>query len=326
MRLKISLLAVLAGAALALLAVLLLRFGGLATPPQNAAASYAADALADYLPADAAAVISLDLRGLRAAAVARGRLGEELRRLVYHSDVELPWLRLARVDPWKECDRVRVVLPAGEPTHPLWLVHGHIDPDRFEVGPAGLVPQSDGGRRLYEYRDPVLGPTWLATAGDTLVVSLGRARLLEALRHASEPHPTAVHDSTLRELLAKVDRTQALWLAASLEALGPMRMQNRALNAMLGPVLRRARGIQGGVRAGEDLGAELTLDTANEAAAEQLEGVLKNVVTVAQGAALLPGADPDLAPLFQLLGTGEATRAGAVVTLRCKLTAEMLGP
>jgi hypothetical protein len=259
--------------------------------------------------------------------VVRGPFGESLRRLVRRSDRQLSWLWLAGIDPWKEIDRARVVLPVGEPARPLWLVHGRIDPDRFQVGPGRLVPHNEGGRRFYEYHDPVVGPTWLAPAGDTLVVSVGRARLLEALCDAAQPHPVTVRDPTLRELLTGVDRTRVLWLAASLEALGPTaRVENRALDTMLGPVLRRARDVQGGVSAGEDLQAEFTFRTAHEDAAEQLEEVLKNIVTIAEGASLVPGADQDLLSLFQLLSAGETTRSGAAVTLRCRLNADMLVP
>jgi hypothetical protein len=53
---------------------------------------------------------------------------------------------------------------------------------------------------------------------------------------------------------------------------------------------------------------------------------LNNIVTIAQGASLLPGADKYLLHLFQLLGAGEMTRDGAAVTLHCRLPAEPQRP
>jgi hypothetical protein len=322
MRDRLRLFAVLAGAALALLWGLL-HFGLPHTTPEEAPTTYAVDALADYLPADAALVLNLDMQRLRAAAVLRGQLGQPLRALVHRGDWELPWLGMAGVDPWDGVDRIRLVLPAGQATQPLWLIHGQIDSGRFQVGPGRLILHDEGRGQLYEYRDPKAGSIWLAVAGNTLVGSVGRLQLMETLEHAARPRPVAVRDSTLREMLATVDHTQVLWLAASLECLGPTpRLENRAVAAIVSPVLRRARAIEGGVRTDNDLQAEFTFSTADEASAEQLEKVLHNIVGTAQGAPLFLGGDRDLSLLFDLLGTGKTTREGAAVTLRCQLASE----
>jgi hypothetical protein len=327
MRRKVGLFAVLAAAAAALLLVLLRGWGPWATSrvPEDST-SYSADALADYTPGDAAVVLSVDLRQLRAAPVVRGRLEEPLRRLMSRAEAELPWLTRVGIDPWEGIDRVRVVLPAGQPSRPLWLVHGRIDPDRFEVGPGQMSAHAEGGRRLYQYRDPFAGLIWLAPAGDTLVVSAERSRVTAALDHAAQPVPVTVRDPVLRELLRRVDRTRPVWLAAALPALGPARPENRALGLVLGPVLRGARAVEGGLSAGEDVKVEFAFRTASEAAAEQLHKDLQDIAVLAQEAPLLLGGDRDLVLLFQLLGASAAARSDATVTLRCRLGAEQLGP
>jgi hypothetical protein len=353
---KIGLFAVLASGAAAVLVFVLLRPS---TPPTSGAvadeapASYTPGALADYVPADAAAVLSFDVKALRRSA----RLERWLGGLLLRHQVDMPWVGLACIDPWEQIDHVRVVLPAGDPARPLWLVAGRIDPDRLQIGPGRLVLRTEGPHRLYEFHDPIVGPTFLAIAGDTLVVSASKARLEQALKYATRPNllgriitavgvsgPTAPHavsaallavvnplalvevrDPTLGELLLKVDRTRPVWLAVSVGALGPVqKLDNRAAELILQPILKRSRSIEGGLEFGDDLRAELTFRAADAGSAEQLEQVLASVVAIAQGAPLLRGIERDLVPIFALLGSGQTSRDDDAVTLRCRLAAEQL--
>jgi hypothetical protein len=315
----------LAGAAACVLVAVLLRpWEPRSAGPALETISYPPDALAEYVPADAAGVLSFDLHTLRETPLVRGRLGTPLRRLAARTMQELPWLGVAGLDLWQDVDRVRVVLPAGDAGRPLWMVHGRIDPARFQVGPGRLTPRTEGNKRLYEYADPVVGTAFLAPAGDTLVASPNRARLMTALDYAAEPHSMEAHDPTLRELLAHVDRTRPIWLALSLAALGDMgRPQDRLLSAVIGPVLRRSRTVAGGIVVGEDLRADFTFRAADEAAALQLEKAINDVIDVTKGALLL-GVDPDLLPLLTLVGAAEVSREGRDVRLRSQLSAEQL--
>jgi hypothetical protein len=159
------------------------------------------------------------------------------------------------------------------------------------------------------------------------VVSALPARLTAALADAAEHHPAAVHDPTVRELLEKVDRSRPVWLAVSLRALGDTgRMDNRLLEALISPVLRRSRTVEGGLAVGQDLRADMTFRAGDETTAGQLDKVLRDVVMIAEGAPLLPGADPDLLPLLTLLSAATVSRDGSAVQLHGRLTAEQLGP
>jgi hypothetical protein len=310
-----------------LVAVLLRPWQPHSADSAPASVDYPSDALAEYAPADAAGLLTFDLRALREASLARGRLEMPLRRLAGRVRAELPWLGLAGVDVWADIDRVRVALPAGDADRPLWMVHGRIDPGRFQLGPGRLTPRTADGKRLYEYIDAVTGPTFLAAAGDTLVVSPGKARLTAALDYAAEPHGAEARDPTLRGLLARVDRKQPVWLAVSLAALGDTgRIDNFLLSALISPVLRRARTVQGSIAVGEDVTADFTFRAADEAAAEQLERVLRGGIDVAAGARLLPGADADLLPLLALVSAGEVSRDGVAVRLHSLLSADQVGP
>jgi hypothetical protein len=318
----------LAGALLALAAWLAFRAWGpgAGDADDEAQDSFPPDALADYLPADSAAVVTVNVRTLLDAPVVRDHLEPALRRLVRRGTATEPWFGLAGVDPLADLDRLGVVFAARDPGRPLWLARGRFDPGRFQVGP-GRLQAPARGQRVYRYADPDAGTTLLAPVGDTLAVSTEPRRLADALDYAAHPHPVALRDPSLRALLDKVDRGQAVWLAASLDRLGPTdRLENRALELMLRPVLSHARGVEGGVSAGEDLRAAFTFHAADDGDARRLEEVLRNVIVVVQGAPLFLGSDRDLALLLRLVGSGETTREGTVVVLRCRLPADQLGP
>jgi hypothetical protein len=325
---KLVLFVALSGGIVALLFVAAQRFGWpwpTSRLTEEGSQTYSSDALADYIPADAGAVLSFDVRQLREAPLVRGPLGEPLHQLVSRSEWELPWVKLAGIDPWDGVDRVRILMPAAEPSRSLWLIHGRIDPSRFQLGSDQFQPHREGSWQLYEFLDPFMGRIWLAAAGDTLLVSVSKSRLTETLTLAASPHPVAVRDAALRELLNRIDRTQPVWFVASMAALGSVaRLQNRAMDAVLGPVLRRSRTIEGGVRVTEDVQAMFSFHTDDEAAAQQLQQTLKNVVEVAQGAKWLLRSDQDLLPLFDLIGTGETSRTGATVKIHCRMSSEQL--
>jgi hypothetical protein len=312
----------------ALVAVVALRTWGPWTgPSEEALVSYPPDALAGYLPADSAAIVTVNLRRLEEAPLVRGRLGPAVRGLVKRVQTGLDWLGPTGIDPLADLDSLQVLFPARDASRPLLLARGRPDPGRFQVGPGKLEPGVVERHRVYDYKDPEAGPVRLAAVGDTLVVCANPARVADALAYAASPRPTPPADAVLRGLLGRVDRGQAVWLAASLERLGPVgRLENRAVELLVRPVLTHARGIEGGLDVGEDLGAAFTFGARDEAGARQLEEALQSVILLAQGAPLLLRGDRELLPVFALLAAGQARREGDTVTLRCRLREDELPP
>jgi hypothetical protein len=270
------------------------------------------EVLADYLPADAAGVFRLHVRQLREAPAARALL-PSLRQLAFRSQIEVGWLRCARID-LAAIDDLRIVLPAKDPGGALWVARGPIHPGEFEVGPKCFQERRTQGRQLWEYRAPDKRLWQLYAAGDLLVAAPPHrmAELLTPSLHvpaASHPEPPVA------PLLAKVDRTQAMWLAMSLEALGHIsRPENRSLDLIVGPILRHAQTVTGGLAAGKDLRGEFVFTTADEESARALEVGLRSVLLLAEGAGGL--VDRDFQPVVHLLGKGGIQRDGTTVTLR----------
>jgi hypothetical protein len=158
-------------------------------------------------------------------------------------------------------------------------------------------------------------------------VSAVPARLTAALDYAGRPEPVTFRRRAFAELLQQADQRQAVWLAVSLGDLGRVaRMESRALDLVVRPLLEHTRELVGGLSAGDDLRAAFTFRAHNVEAASRLEVAIRSVVGLAEGAPLILGRDRDLLPLFQLLSTGETTRDATAVSLRCRLTTEQLPP
>ncbi len=290
------------------------------------APAFADGALDGYLPPDAGAVYTIDLRQALATPAGRG-LAAPLRRFLEGEGTVRPWLDCLGADPLHDVERLQFVFAPPDLNQPLVLLKGRFDSSRFRDG-RGLREASEGPFRFYEAAGPAHGAaTDLAPVGDVLAVSASRPRLLAALNYAVAPKPTELQDDCLRDLLREVDRDQAVWLAVSFRKLGPVpRLTDFGLETVLRPLLRHAESVRGGVRFGDEVRGEFVFRAPSEADASALDQDIQAACEIAQGAYLLPGVDPSLSPLLRLLGTGTTHREGRTVTLRCAAPAERLAP
>lgn len=279
-----------------------------------------AGTLADYVSEDSEAVLAVNFGQLLATPTARKQLGPILQQLSEQAERELPWMRLAGIKPKDDLDTLFISFSLGTGTEPLGLVRGRFDRLRFQIGPDKLQEKSLDHFRVWEYKERAAKQTTLLTiVGETLVVSQTPSRVQAALKQAGDPQPIRVRDATLRELLAKVDRRQSVWLAASIRKLGPISgIENYLLKMILRPLLSHAESVYGGISCDDDLQAELYFGTATDEDADQLEMDLKSLCEAAPGAALL-GRQNELEPLLRLLGSGQIRRDGKTIQLRCRL-------
>jgi hypothetical protein len=284
------------------------------------------DALADYLPDDAIGVATLNLARMLDAPVVANNFRNPLMRVLQRGDVGGGWLAALGIDPRKDLQSLQMIHRRGA-NRPLIVVHGHFDTARFQVGPGELEEVRDGPDgcfRLFEYHDPDENKTTtLALAGDYLVACEARPPVVAALTYAANPRKSEPKDAALRNYLATVDRTQSLWISVPLGKVGPIaRLSNKGLELALRPVFKFAKEVRGGVSCDKDIRAEFVFVAGTEDDAEQLETSLKSVCEVAQTAPFLFGKDKDLLPFFRLLASGETTRDGLTITLRCRWSAD----
>jgi hypothetical protein len=299
--------------------------------PQRRAVEFPPGALADYLPEKAGGVLTLNLRQTLDSPAGRQYLRGPFQQIVRRGAEAHPWMALLGIDPLQDLDQVQVIYCAGDLGRPLWLLRGRISPERFQTGTGKLAEAAEGRFRLYEYQaGPGEPGTTLSLAGDTLVACNDRGRVLAALSHAAGQRPTPPQDADLVKLLQQVDRGQSLWAAVNFARLGPSgEPPSYTMRLILGPVLRHARVIRGGLTVAEDLRGDFVFRTRDEAAARKLEEGLSNDRDVAKGAlevvGLAQAIDKDLMPLVKLLSTAEVRREGATVRLHCELPADQLG-
>jgi len=273
------------------------------------------EGVSEYLPADAAGVIFLDLRQLREAPATR-ELMPALRRLAKRGQANLGWGECTRID-LADLDNLRVVLPAKDPGGGMWFLHGPIDPGNFKLVPSCLEESYHHGRRTWEYSDPEFGTWRLWVSGEDLVAA-PPARLDRILSARRSP-ATSSAEPPVAALLAKVDRRGAIWVAVSFKALGPLgRPANRAVDLIVGPVLRQAQTVAGGFTLGEKVHGEFVFTTADATTAESLEQDLHRILIVADAADKLGMVERDFRPLMELLRGGAVSRNGTTVTLRCE--------
>ena len=284
---------------------------------------FAADALADYLPANAGAVYTLNLRQTLASPAGR-RLADPMRRFLATEKGSHPWMDDLGADPINDVDWAQFIFCPPDLDHPLVLLRGRFDPTRFAVGPGKLHETSDGRFSFFELPGR---PTSLAMVGDYLVVCDSRPRFLAALNYAAAPRPVVLEDARLAGLLRQVDREQNVWLAVSFGKLGPIpRLADFGLETVLRPVLRHAESVSGGLTTAADVRGDFVFRAHTDADAKELDQDLIASCTVAQGAYLLPGLDPSLLPLLEFMGTGATARDGREITLRCRLPADRIAP
>jgi hypothetical protein len=281
--------------------------------------------LADYVPEDSEAVLAVQVRQLLETPLGRQHLSSSLRQLIGQVKQRLPWLDLTKINPFDDLDTLLISF-APSSGRPLLLAHGRIDSSRFPIGPLSFQEKLLDHVRVWEYNDPSSKrTTLLAPVGDTFVVSETRSRVQAALKQANDPQPIHVQDARLREMLMKVARRQTLWLAASIENLGPVsEIDNYLLKMLLRPLFAHAESVYGGITCAEDLQAELHFRTATEEKAAQLETDLKSICEAALGIAMM-GRQNDLLPLLRLLAAGQIHREGQTILLRCRLTSDQLG-
>jgi hypothetical protein len=279
--------------------------------------------LAAYLPEDAALVAEADVRRLQRSSafvrLAERQLLAQVPRSLVQRRTELLGVHFA-----EDVDRLRLVASAHGLARPLLLFRGRFDVGRFQVGRDRLRPLDEpgpDGRQLHLLEDrPQGGPAaWLAAADGCLLYSEARERVTAALAAAARRQPPAPRDARLRAALEAVDRRQTLWLAVSLEGLGPVpRLPDSVHEMVLRPVLTHAAAVYGGLTLTDEAHLRLVFRCRDDRAATELEQQLQNICDVARGVLTADLAPPDAVPVVRLVAAGQVRRDGVAVTLEAR--------
>jgi hypothetical protein len=297
---------------------------------------FPAGALDEYVPADASAVIDLNMKQIGAAPVVQQHIKGALDHLAQRAEGTHPWAAQVGIDPFQDLEWLRVFFVGNDTANPLWVGKGRFDPARFQTGPGKLQPRVVDRFRVFETADPAKhGTTTVAHAGDYLIACDSQPHVLDALNHAADGKKAEPTDALLREQLQAVDRKQSVWLAVSLTKLGRVpTLHGVVAETVLRPVFNSAQAAQGGFTFGDDLRAHFAIRARDEAAAGDLEQSLKGKTDFARDMAAgwkvanalgLFSGESDLLPVVRLVGGGQVTREGATVHLRCRLAGDQFG-
>ena len=283
-------------------------------------------ALTDYVPEDSEAVLAVNMRQLLDSSVGKQHLAPIMQSLLRQAGGRLRWMELLGIKPVEDIDSLQIFFAPAAGDQPLWLVRVRLDRSRIQVGPDRLQETNLDHFRVWQTIDrEEKRTTWLAPVGDMLVVCESRGPMRAALKQAEEPRSIAVRDATLGEMLAKVDRRQSLWLAASLKSRGSIAgIEDYLLKMVLRPLLAHADSVHGGIACAEDVQVKLHFRSATAESAARLETDLQGICEAAPGAMWLLGSKKEFVPLLRLLGSGKITREGNRVLLRCRMTMDQL--
>lgn len=284
------------------------------------------DSLADYVPENSEAVLAVDVRQLLESPVGRQHLAPAMQRLLRQAGGRLRWMDLLGIKPLEDVDYLQIAFAPAAGDQPLWLLRCRLDRSRLQIGPDKLQETDLDRFRVWQCSDrEARRMTLLAPVADRLVVCDSRGPMLAALNQAADPRPLMVRDANLREMLAKVDRRQSLWLAASFRSRGNIaEIDDYLLKMVLRPLLAHADSVHGGISCAEDVQGELHFRSATPERAAKLETDLRSICEAAPGASWLLGRRKEFSPLLRLLGSSKIEREGNTVLLRCQLAADQL--
>lgn len=301
--------------------------GGAFWPREKVFSDFKSGALEGYIPPGAAGVLAADLQQMRESPVVRDHLMGSMKKILERAEGQEKWITLVGADPVKDLDALQVaIFPGGSGRAPLWLARGRFDSSRFQTGPGKLQAKVADGYRVYEHRQAGQPVTYLAPAGDFLVISQDRAAVQTALNHAAGKAEAGAPDPALQKLLEKVNRKKSMWLAVAFDKVGRVgELQNLTLDKVLRPVFEHAQAVYGGINCGKDLTADFHMPCRDGAGAQNVEGALNSSIDVAKGAALLSfGSGTDLQPVIALIASGQVSREGTTVRLQCNVPADRL--
>jgi hypothetical protein len=288
-----------------------------------------AEVLVDYLPADTGAVVTADLRRLRAMPGGSRLLAALVREL----SQRVPELRKERADLLgmnllEDVDWAQLIYTASDTERPLVKFLGRIDATRFQISKDRLSRHSEAGFDLLEHGSPPVGVPRVTFAPfiGSLLADENHARLVAYLRDLSAPQPE-LQDARMRDLLRTVDRSQCLWLAISVDKLHLVQLPKEggraaSLNTFQN-LMVKAETIQGGLMGSEDVTLQLVFTCRGTTEAQSLEEELRNL-REAIPAILLLGQrriEKEFVPLLQGLGNAEVVREGRVITVSCQIPA-----
>jgi len=302
------------------------------------AAPARAGLLDPYLPDDSEVVVTVNVRQILGSPLVKKHGLQKAREALKDLDQVEAVLKDLGFDPFKDLERVTVAGPGGaEKDRGLLIVHGSFNLAKFKSKgeeaardyPDYLkihkVPDVRAGAThvVYEVSPPDADTTiFVALSGkDTLLASLGKDYVVDALKKAARKAKPALKNKEMQGLLEKMDENQSVSVAALGSALtkgggGPAAVKAQA---------EKVEAVGGGVTVGEDLKVEVALATKTAEGAKELHDSLdKGLKQALALLSVLTSAQKELNPALEVVKALRVTIKGKVVTLKGRVSADVL--
>jgi hypothetical protein len=298
-----------------------------------------------YLPNDAEAVLTVNVRQILDAPLIKKHALESVQKLLESGG--LKDLQDLDLDLQKDIDRVVLANSGSEADRLLLIAHGRFEVAKFEAKAAELakaqpklwkittVPDGAGGQykvlessRWFDLSGRRPGvkekPSYVALLDKrVLVVSPAKDLVIDALDKSRGRKQTALKNKELNGLLEKADHKQSVWIAAL------PRVFAKALpgddDSSIKDELEKVDAITGGITIDEDLKLEIGLavkdaDTARELTTEINDGINIMLTLVA----VMAREKKELEPALDALKTIKATAKDNAIILKGAISAEMI--
>jgi len=289
-----------------------------------------------YLPDDTQFVVTVNVKELLATPAVKQNALPQLKALLQANGDVSDTLKDLGFDPLADLDSVQAAGPGGgEPDKVLVIVHGRFDLDKFRKAAAAAekdhgdvftihkVNDGKGGQfQLYEVNLPEQNtPIFVSLPNNkTVLVSLGKDFVVDALRKEFRNEKPALKDSDFQTLLERQDPKHHVSFAA-----GGTALANANLPADVAAALRNLDGLGGGVTVGDDIKLEVVGLAKNAQGARELGKTVNDGVT--QGVLLLglaAMANPDLQPLLDVVKSVRCSVRDKTVTVKAEVSKEVL--
>jgi hypothetical protein len=229
-----------------------------------------------YVPADATAVVSLNVRQLLDAPLVRDHAPAMLQAVLRQNPGLRQLLVAAGLDPLRDVERIVLAMSGTRSEQALLIVHGKFDVGRARQAagefarqhPGQLVIHDEGGAVLYENRS-ASRPYHAAFADEgTAVAALSRDAVAAAVRGGKEP---ARLRPALQALVSRADGNRGAWLAA----LAPPELGKQlARDESTADLAGRITGFTAALDVDRDVQAEFQIHTTDAKTADRVAELL----------------------------------------------------
>jgi hypothetical protein len=290
-----------------------------------------------YLPDDSEVIVTVNVRQLLDSPLVKKHGLQKARDALKELDQVESILKDLGFDPFKDLERVTLAGPGGtEKDRGLIILHGSFNLDKFKSKgeeaardyPDYLkihkVPVGAGATQVvYEVTPPDADmPIFVALPGkDTLLASLGKDYVVDALKKAAAKVKPALKSKDVQALLDKLDGKQSVAVAI----LGSALTKGGGAPPAVKGLFEKIEAIGGGVTVGEDVKIEVALAAKTAEGAKELhEGLDKGLKQALALLSVLAAGQKELNPALEVVKTLRVSARGKVVTLKGSVSADVL--